>query len=46
MYMVENRVPLSGPLDITLTPMQIRTFEVNLKNGKPVNAADKFSVFS
>ncbi|XP_060578031.1 lysosomal alpha-mannosidase-like isoform X2 [Ruditapes philippinarum] len=46
MYMVENRVPLTGPLDITLTPMQIRTFEVNLKNGKPVNAADKFSVFS
>ncbi|XP_053388235.1 lysosomal alpha-mannosidase-like isoform X2 [Mercenaria mercenaria] len=46
MYIVKNRESLTGPLDITLNPMEIRTFQVKLQSGKPVKKGDKFSVFS
>lgn len=45
-YLVENRIHMSGQLDVTLTPMQIRTFQVILKKGKPLKKHDKFTVFS
>ncbi|KAL3876582.1 hypothetical protein ACJMK2_034416 [Sinanodonta woodiana] len=34
------------PLIITLNPMQIRTFQVNLADGHPASTKNKFSVFS
>ncbi|WAR25813.1 MAuncharacterized [Mya arenaria] len=45
-YKVENRQKLEGPLDITLNPMEIRTFQVNLKDGPPRQKVDRFTVFS
>ncbi|XP_052778477.1 lysosomal alpha-mannosidase-like [Mya arenaria] len=45
-YKVENRQKLKGSLDITLNPMEIRTFQVNLKDGPPRQNVDKFTVFS
>ena len=35
-----------APADVTLNPMEIRTFQVNLVKGKSYKHLDKFSVFS
>ena len=35
-----------APPDITLNPMEIRTFQVDLAKGKKYKYTDKFEVFS
>ena len=45
-FKVEKSTPISGPLDIDLQPMQIRTFEVTLADGFLRKTADPFTTFS
>ncbi|KAL4240457.1 mannose metabolic process [Mactra antiquata] len=45
-YKVEKLVSLPQTIQIELSPMEIRTFQVTLKGGQPTSNIDKFTVFS